>query len=365
MTISATGGIWQGTGTFAAPTNGLKIWNSGGQGRVATFSGGQPQVSLRYDRGIEFVGSNVASPSALTFAQSSGGTIFGRLVAYTAGGSSISKLYITDGANEAGVELETTAAGEAAALFGGTTRLTLSNTNDYALLSNADLYVRESGIAVGYTTTPALNRGQIASDFAGAHDFNALVLQDTTDVAHGMTTVVGTATYGALGKEVDADGGLKIIGASQGVIGTRLYGYGTGESTASTTAARAAVVLSGRKASGTGSATIGNTGNILTVDNNGTTRLIVKGNGDLLIDGTQSSYDEYDDVALLRAADLAQAGHDIDAGYGDWLAYNRADLEAAGLLDGTFVNVTRMQRLITGAIGQLAGRVKQLEETRG
>ena len=132
-----------------------------------------------------------------------------------------------------------------------------------------------------------------------------------------------------------------------------------------TPAARAAVVLSGRKASGTGSTTIGNTGNILTVDNNGTTRLIVKGNGDLLIDGTQSSYDDYDDVALLRAADLAQAGHDIDAGYGDWLAYNRADLEAAGLLDGTFVNVTRMQRLITGAIGQLAGRVKQLEETRG
>jgi len=138
---------------------------------------------------------------------------------------------------------------------------------------------------------------------------------------------------------------------SQGVIGTRLYGYGTGESTTSTTAARGAVVLSGRKASGTGSIAISNTGNVLTVDNDGTTRLVLKGNGDLLIDGS--------------AADLAQAGRDIDVAYDDWLVYNRADLEAAGLLDGSFVNVTRMQRLITGAIWQLSERIRHMEKNYG
>ena len=388
MTISSTGGIWQGTGTFAAPTTGLKIYNSGGIGRLATYNAGTVQIELGStgellagagrvrlnSAGMAFAGAGIAGGvSEIEWRTSGFGSLFGSLDGYyTPGGTGYLELKSfnpTNGVNMGAVRLDTLSNGVALlAHNGGFTDIILSayyntGSSKNQVKVNGELWV-DGGIRAGYTLG-TVNRGQMVSNFASQHSYNAIIMMDVGTVAHGMTSVVDTATYGALGKEVDADGGLKIIGASQGVIGTRLYGYGTGESTASTTAARAAVVLSGRKASGTGSATIGNTGNILTVDNNGTTRLIIKGNGDLLIDGTQSSYDDYDDVALLRAADLAQAGHDIDAGYGDWLAYNRADLEAAGLLDGTFVNVTRMQRLITGAIGQLAGRVKQLEETRG
>ena len=71
------------------------------------------------------------------------------------------------------------------------------------------------------------------------------------------------------------------------------------------------------------------------------------------------------DEVERRAADLAQAGRDIDVAYDDWLVYNRADLEAAGLLDGSFVNVTRMQRLITGAIWQLSERIRHMEKNYG
>ena len=44
MSIGASGGIYQGTGSFASPTTGLKIWNDGGVGRLATYSGGTAQV---------------------------------------------------------------------------------------------------------------------------------------------------------------------------------------------------------------------------------------------------------------------------------------------------------------------------------
>ncbi len=46
MTIGTGGGIWQGTGSFASPTTGLKIWNDGGVGRLATYSGGTAQIAF-------------------------------------------------------------------------------------------------------------------------------------------------------------------------------------------------------------------------------------------------------------------------------------------------------------------------------
>lgn len=43
MTIGTSGGIYQGTGTFAAPTTGLKIWNSSGIGRIGGYNTGTLQ----------------------------------------------------------------------------------------------------------------------------------------------------------------------------------------------------------------------------------------------------------------------------------------------------------------------------------
>ena len=40
MTFGSAGGIWQGTGTFASPTTGIKMWNDGGIGRIGGYGGG-------------------------------------------------------------------------------------------------------------------------------------------------------------------------------------------------------------------------------------------------------------------------------------------------------------------------------------
>lgn len=411
MTIGPAGAIVQGTGSkglmssWASPWGtftGLRIGNDSGVGRLVTYNAGTPQVTLDTTGALTAGGATVKMnaaglrittpvdwgnnlPSTVSFLTPSGlnqafidtrysGTNpkysdmrLGVLKAYTGAIDPDSFLYfqVYDFAGTTEKRIIISA---------GVTTLTLNDSIAYGVgvsidqdlsapnISAGENLRADNGVSAGFTGS--MQPGQIVSNLNGT-DNNALVLQDTVDVIHGMTSVVATNTYGAFGKEVNDDGGLKIIGMSQGVIGTRLYGYGTGESTTSTTAARGAVVLSGRKASGTGSIAISNTGNVLTVDNDGTTRLVLKGNGDLLIDGSQSSYDSYDDVALLRAADLAQAGRDIDVAYDDWLVYNRADLEAAGLLDGSFVNVTRMQRLITGAIWQLSERIRHMEKNYG
>lgn len=38
VTIATSGGIYQGTGTFASPTRGLKVWNDSGYGRLAGYN---------------------------------------------------------------------------------------------------------------------------------------------------------------------------------------------------------------------------------------------------------------------------------------------------------------------------------------
>jgi hypothetical protein len=46
LTIGAAGGIWQGEGTFPNPTKGLKLYSSGGVGRLSTYNAGQEQVTI-------------------------------------------------------------------------------------------------------------------------------------------------------------------------------------------------------------------------------------------------------------------------------------------------------------------------------
>jgi len=43
LTIGTSGGIYQGTGTFASPTTGLKIWNDSGVGRIGGYNSGTAQ----------------------------------------------------------------------------------------------------------------------------------------------------------------------------------------------------------------------------------------------------------------------------------------------------------------------------------
>ena len=115
MTIGAAGGIWQGTGTFAAPTTGLKIYNSGGVGRLSTYNGGLEQITINtagqlavgqgkvlLDReGLSFSTiSTYQAASALKFLDAAG-RVYGKLYGYDAAFNDSMELSVTspDGTN--------------------------------------------------------------------------------------------------------------------------------------------------------------------------------------------------------------------------------------------------------------------------
>lgn len=53
MSIGSSGGIWQGSGSFASPVTGLKLWNVGGIGRLAGYQGGTLQAEFATDGSIK------------------------------------------------------------------------------------------------------------------------------------------------------------------------------------------------------------------------------------------------------------------------------------------------------------------------
>ncbi len=59
VTVGTSGGIYQGTGTFASPTTGLKIWNDSGIGRIGGFRSGTIQWYSDTNGSIVAGGGNV------------------------------------------------------------------------------------------------------------------------------------------------------------------------------------------------------------------------------------------------------------------------------------------------------------------
>lgn len=367
MTIDASGGIWQGTGgSFASPVGGIKIYNASGAGRIALFDNSIQLITLRHDRGIEIAtGGDASHASGLTFVETAGGTSFGGLSALSSPGLRYSRWVVSDGSrfgrislyaalNQTEIKLEAGGGGNDAIL-------TLGSSLDYALLENADLYVRERGIAVGYNSTPSLDRGVIASDLRGGTT-PTLVMQDTVSITHGMTDIASTGTYGNLRKYDNGTGGLLINGLSEAAVALQFNGAATNASTTKATTSLGAIVLRAQLKSGTDGDSYGANGNLMVIRNHNTTRFIFDADGDLHSDSSNTTFDDEDDLGLLYAHNRAVSGREIDRSYAGWKQYHRSDLIRLGLLsEEGFENLTRMQRLHTGGIIQVGQKMHDIE----
>jgi hypothetical protein len=60
---TGTAGVYQGSGTFASPTTGLKIWNDGTFGRIAGYNSGAEQWSIGTDGKLKAGGNSVVLDS--------------------------------------------------------------------------------------------------------------------------------------------------------------------------------------------------------------------------------------------------------------------------------------------------------------
>jgi len=97
LTLGSDGGIYQGSGTAASPTTGLKIWNDSGTGRIAGYNGGTIQWYANTDgklyagagkvqidsNGIGFLGAgSTPDAAALTWKSADVATTYANLWAY-------------------------------------------------------------------------------------------------------------------------------------------------------------------------------------------------------------------------------------------------------------------------------------------
>jgi hypothetical protein len=192
----------------------------------------------------------------------------------------------------------------------------------------------------------------------------SIITLESSNVAHGMTSLAGTSAFAQLIRQSDTQGGILLRGYTEGTSAATITGYGTTDNTTKTSAALAQVELQAGTKSGTSITNVGANGNLVIISNAGTVRFIFDAEGDMHYDGAApANYDTWDDVALARALDQTFRGPDlIETEWDRFVQYSRADLERAGIVsDGGFVNLTKHTRLLNGALWQQHCRIKTLE----
>mgnify|MGYP003148878077 CR=1 FL=1 len=221
----------------------------------------------------------------------------------------------------------------------------------------ADINISTGGIiSTGQETAPDTDGGGLCLN-QGAGD-NFILTLKSSDVNHGMTDSVETDSFFAMGKRQSAGGALMYCMNSE-LQALRIIAAAGAENTTKGTTGNAPISLFATSKSGSGFGSLGTNANMLVVTNNGNTKFIVDGEGDIHADGSLSAYDNYDDAQLVRAYDLSHGKGVIDSKFDKFVSYNHeklADMKLVGREeDGSpnhFINVTGMQRLHNGAIWQ-------------
>jgi len=199
----------------------------------------------------------------------------------------------------------------------------------------------------------------------GANDDEILALK-SSDVAHGITGVSETDTYAFLRKFSATDGGLDIYGFSEGNRAVAFGVYITSNDTTKSTAGIGGLNIDVAKKSGTGGGANDANANLVSISSQGTTRFIFDADGDSHEDGVGwTAYDDKDDIALLNALDRT-LDKKLNTSWLDFLDEYKEALTESKIVTFNenghhFVNRSRLQMLLVGAIRQMARRVQQLE----
>lgn len=186
LTLAATGGIYQGTGTFASPTTGLKIFNSGGIGKIAGYNTGTVQWYADTDgrlyagagavwldsTGVGFtLGTSYAAGAALKWGAN--------VVIYGMVSAGVNRLYLTSAQPGTGTIAETNVRAEGGSSGGGGGQINLVATGNGA-----------SGYLTLYSTGAHVLRGSLG--FYGSSSGTATV--QAAAVAGTPTLTLPTAT---------------------------------------------------------------------------------------------------------------------------------------------------------------------------
>jgi len=131
-------------------------------------------------------------------------------------------------------------------------------------------------VYIGDTANAKMTQGLTINQ--GANDDEILALK-SSDVAHGMTDLAETDTFGYMKKSSPGDGGLHIDGISEGTIGFHLSADCATFQNTDTTASVGGILVSGQKKSGTTVGAYAADENVIALRNYTTTRWLMKGDG--------------------------------------------------------------------------------------
>lgn len=238
-----------------------------------------------------------------------------------------------------------------------------------------DSIVADGFVFVGDTQNGNMGRGITINQATFGDEI--LSLKSIGSVAHGMTTITETDTYGYFQKYNSGDGGLSIHGlADNGGVGLVVRGIAPTTITDRNTSAVGCIMAVAYQNSGTGIANPGSDANIFVWKAGTNTRLIVDQEGEVHSDAAaaynSAVWDEYDDVALLAGlrASLLPDKHYLKSQMKTFIDEARPILESTGVVtyndgpdgDGSiFVAHRGLQMLTIDAVRQLYGRIEHLE----
>jgi len=249
-------------------------------------------------------------------------------------------------------------------LAGTTTPQAANNRETMRLDTLGRLLIGDNTIGTVDMDTAGLVINQAAGD-------KQILAFKSSDVVHGMTTVAETDTYGYIRKERSDNGGLHLTGLADTVMrGLLLEGIGTGYDTNKTYgSADAEVVLKAWRKNGTGTQVLGSNGNMVTIhDGVAGVRFIFDIEGDAYADVAWTTFDNYDDLALINDIEKELVASESSRG-----TEHRHMLEKTGIIgedswhiqDGrprAMVNMTKLSMLHHGALMQAADKIKALEQ---
>lgn len=398
MGTLTAGEIRVGTGTVGADFTGFRIMSS----YIAGYNSEVFQAGLRSSDGA-FVAAagdlridedciTITAPSSFDLDKNinwhDGSRVFGSLGGYHGSGTSVVRLQNDEvgGSNNPYVYVTSAASSDDSAsiyiaAYCGQPGITgkyaqmawfATPTNQYITV-NSDF--RVSGLLlVGGLLTDNSQMSYGITLYQWTAD-DEIVAMKSADVEHGMTDLTETNTYGAFRKAHGDAGGAALFGYKDADADAHsalvLHGY-LGESaitTKSTSGFGVVNVAAGVK-SGSGVSSVNSDGNLLSISNYATVRFIFDAEGSAHADVEWTTFDDYNDLALLTDLERAMLAQrdPVKSEFVDFLQYNHADLEQSGVVrfdrdnpGHAMLNTTRLSMLLVGALRQIGGRLASLE----
>jgi hypothetical protein len=205
---------------------------------------------------------------------------------------------------------------------------------------------------------------------AGTGTGEAIAIKSANYTAHGMTSLDEPDTFFSLAPT----GQAAILAYSASEYGNTVapfivnaYSGGAADTSKAASSVGVMMLISAVQ-SGTSSSRVSASGNLLLIANGASARFIFEGDGAAYehVGTAWTNFDDHDDLALLNMTAAHLSRDPIREGFTDWLKTNRQQLQDLNLVvfnedGGHFVNRSRMQELLIGAVRQMGDRNRQLE----